>query len=224
MNNPVGKKTDRSEEIAFLVVEDVMGVQIYLADANGESGTVDGRWERNGRVGIVEVTGPPAVEEMSAFAEAERDGIRWMESGSGAVHLGTLAEHLSDELKLTWAVKNVRKLNQVEGDERHLYLIGRTILVQEYYARLSDEYETGPMERIGSLALPDGISDVWFAGRGTRGGSELSPFTQRVARYNRILGWSCHEILLDEQVLPSPKIGADPAPEGWRLPQRDRRS
>lgn len=223
MNNPAGKKADRSEEIAFLLLEEVLGVRIYLADANGKSGNVDGRWERNGRVGIVEVTGPPAVEEMRNFANAERKGTRWMESASVAAHLGTLAQHLSDELTQTWAAENVRKLNRVEADERHLYLIGRTIPVQEYYARLSDAYETGPMERVRSLTLPEGISDVWFAGRGTRGESKLDPSTQRVARYNRTLGWSRHHIVIDEQVLPAPRIGADPAPEGWRLSQRDRR-
>ena len=39
MNNPLGKKADRSEEIAFLVMEDVLGVRIYLVDANATSCT-----------------------------------------------------------------------------------------------------------------------------------------------------------------------------------------
>ena len=222
MSNPVGKRADRSEEIAFLILEDVLGVRIYLADANSESGMVDGRWERDHRVGVVEVTGPPATEEMRNFANAERDGTRWIESGSVDAHLGSLAQHLSNELKQTWADENIRKLNRVEADERHLYLIGRTVSVHEYFARLSDEYETGPMEYIGPLTLPDGISDVWFAGRGTRGDSILAPTTQRTARYNRASGWSRHDTVIDERVLPAPRIGADPVPEGWRLGQRDR--
>lgn len=222
MNNPVGKKADRSEEIAFLVMEGVLGVQILLADADGKCGSVDGRWEREDRVGVVEVTGPPAEEEMRNFAIAEHIGTQWMESGSANAYLGTLHKHLSDELAEPWAVANLDKLRRVDAHERHLYLIGRTVPVQEYYARLSDAYESGPMEEIGPLVLPEGITDVWFAGRGARGASKLEPVTQWVARYSRIAGWSTHSVTIDERRLPAPRIGRDPAPGGWRLPQRDR--
>ena len=222
MSNPVGKKADRSEEIAFLVMEGVLGVQIFLADADGKRGSVDGRWEREGSVGVVEVTGPPAEAEMRAFAIAERTGTQWMESGSTNAYLGTLHKHLSDELTEPWAVANLDKLRRVDAHERHLYLIGRTVLVQEYYARLSDTYESGPMEKIGPLILPEGITDVWFAGRGARGATKLEGVTQWVARYNRKSGWSTHSVTIDERRLPAPRIGGDPAPAGWRLPQRDR--
>ena len=80
------------------------------------------------------------------------------------------------------------------------------------------------MERIGDLTLPDGISDVWFAGRGARGESLLAPTKQWVARFNRTAGWTTGQVEIDEQTLPAPKIGPDPTPPGWRLPQRDRRA
>lgn len=222
MNNPVGKKADRVEEIAFLIMEDVLGVRISIADANGTSGTVDGRWERGDGVGVVEVTGPPAETAMRNYANAIRVGERWLECGSSAAHLGVLAEHLSDELKQPWAAANIDKLKRVDARERHLYLIGRTIPDQEYYARLSDTYDLGPMESIAPLVLPDGISDVWFSGRGASGATKLDPFTQWVARYNQSTGWSKCAVTIDEQLLPAPTLGPDLAPAGWRLPQRDR--
>lgn len=222
MSNPVGKKTDRSEEIAFLVMEGVLGAQIFLADADGKRGSVDGRWERGRRIGVVEITGPPAEVEMRDFAIAERAGTQWVESGSEEAHLGALHKYLSDELAEPWAVANLDKLRRVDAHERHLYLIGRTVPVQEFYARLSDTYESGPMEEIGPLVLPEGITDVRFAGRGVRGATKLEPITQWVARYNRIVGWSTHLVTIDERRLHAPRIGRDPAPAGWRLPQRDR--
>ena len=107
MNNPIGKQADRSEEIAFQVMEGVLGVEIFLADADGRSGSVDGRWQDHRRVGVVEVTGPPAQEEMRRFAVAQRDGTLWRESGNVDAHLGSLAEHLSRELEQPWATENI---------------------------------------------------------------------------------------------------------------------
>lgn len=147
---------------------------------------------------------------MNDYATAVRKGVRWMESGSGASHLGRLAEYLSDELRQPWAATNIDKLNRIDAQERHLFLIGRTVLIRGYYARLSDTYQAGPIERIAGLVLPEGISDIWFSGRGARGATNLHPSTQWVARYNRLAGWSRHAVTIDEQLLPEPAIGRAP--------------
>ncbi|WP_169165211.1 hypothetical protein [Cellulomonas taurus] len=219
MNNPMGKQADRSEEIAFLILEDVLGIRIFLADSNQVDGNVDGRWTHDGRSGVVEITGPPAEEQMRAFATAERKGEQSLETGSVERHHNRLAEYLSLQLAEPWAAANVAKLNAVDADERHLFLVARTVYDHEYYARLSDTYENGPVERINALALPEGISDVWFEGRAARGFTKLDPMTVRVARYNRLAGWSTRDVTLEEQQLPAPKIVADTAAAGWRRPR-----
>lgn len=222
MNNPVGKQADRSEEVAFLVLEAVLGVQIFLADSNGTNGCVDGRWGLEDGIGIVEITGPPAEVELRAFAIAERSGERWVEARSVDRYHNQLAEYLSRELTKPWSMANVAKLTAIDAKERHLFLLGRTMHDHEYYARLSDTYTSGPVERINPLNLPSGISDVWFLGRASRGETSLGVVTLRVARFNRRLGWSTHAVSIDEQRLPAPKSAVDPAPDGWRLPQRNR--
>ncbi|QUB99632.1 hypothetical protein [Cellulosimicrobium cellulans] len=224
MNNYTGKKADRSEEIAFLVTEAVLGVRIELADANGTNGSVDGRWRQGDHVGIIEVTGPPAEVEMRDYAIASRRGEPYMEVGSGDAHLGTLAEYLSAQLEEPWAVANIDKLRRTEADERHLYLIGRTFQVQEYYARLSDTYTGGPIENINRLAIPDEITAIWYPGRATRGATRDSPTIQWIARFDRSAGWSTHKVEIDERSLPAPPFGKDRAPAGWRKAQRDRTS
>lgn len=44
MGNPVGKRARREEEIAFLCMEQVLGVDIKLADAGGGDKRPDGIW------------------------------------------------------------------------------------------------------------------------------------------------------------------------------------
>lgn len=84
MGNPAGKSARREEETAFLCVEQVLGVDIKLADAGGGDKRPDGIWVYPGgsaRRGIVEVTSPPAEETMKAWAAAKREGKRLSESG-----------------------------------------------------------------------------------------------------------------------------------------------
>lgn len=45
MSNSAGAKASREEEIAFLAMEQVLGVDIRLADAGGGSKMPDGSWD-----------------------------------------------------------------------------------------------------------------------------------------------------------------------------------
>lgn len=76
MGNAVGSKTSREEEIAFLMLEQVLGVNICLADAGTGNSTPDGAWtyqDGEGR-GNVAVTSPPDAALMKRWAQARREG------------------------------------------------------------------------------------------------------------------------------------------------------
>lgn len=62
MSNAAGAKASREEEIAFLIMENVLGVNIHIADAGAGNMKPDGAWiveGAKGRRGIVESTSPP---------------------------------------------------------------------------------------------------------------------------------------------------------------------
>lgn len=77
MSNAAGAKATREEEIAFLAMEQVLGVDIKLADAGAGDKMPDGSWvypDGQERHGIVEVTSPPAASLMVRWARAKKDG------------------------------------------------------------------------------------------------------------------------------------------------------
>jgi len=217
VNNARDAAASREEEIAFLIVEQVLGVQVLLADAGSGDKVPDGRWEVAGRAAVIEVTSPPSRRVMRAFAEAVREGTPFNESGSSPIHLGALGEHLT-ELVTQILAKDVEKLVEADADERHLFLLGRTLPDQEYFARLSDQHDDGSYEPANDLKLPDGLTDVWFRGRAQRGDNRLDGFSVWVARFSRTQGWTRHRVDIEERTLPSPTNVVDPAPDGWRSP------
>ncbi len=76
-SNRVGAQASREEEIALLAMEEVLGIEIQLADAGAGNKVPDGAWVHpggEGRQGIVEITSPPATSLMSEWAAAKRDG------------------------------------------------------------------------------------------------------------------------------------------------------
>ena len=77
MSNATGAQASREEEIAFLAMEEVLGVDIRLADAGGGNKMPDGTWvypDGQGRRGIVEITSPPAASPDEGWAAAKREG------------------------------------------------------------------------------------------------------------------------------------------------------
>ena len=70
MSNAAGVRASREEEIAFLVMETVLGVDIHLADAGAGNQKPDGAWvsrDAKGRRGIVEITSPPDKELLKKW-------------------------------------------------------------------------------------------------------------------------------------------------------------
>lgn len=211
----MGQAPSREEAIAFQVVESVLGVRIALADAGGGDKTPDGRWESGNGTAIIEVTSPPSEAEMREFAKSVQRGERYMESGTFPAHLGSLAEYLSELVAVT-LTGDVEKLNGVDADERHLFLLWRTYPQSDHFSRLSDVYEGGETEPVSALTLPDGITDVWFQGRARRDPGGRDGFELAVARFNRHTEWERHTVRIDERILPGPTIVRDPMPDGWR--------
>lgn len=228
VSNAAGATARREEEIAFLAMEQVLGVEIRLADAGAGNKKPDGAWAYpgdEGRRGIVEITSPPDAELMAAWARAKRTGAWQSESGSTPLRWNELAEVCEELLAEDWARENIDKLVAEMADERHLFLLARSHRVENYFFRLSDPYDDDhAAERIDDLVLPQGITDVWFRGRARRheplGAAELW-----VARFSAPAGWSRHMVSIPEKHLPSPNpsIVDDRVPAEWRTP-KDRSS
>lgn len=224
MSNRSGAKARREEEIAFLAMEQVLGVDIRLADADGGDKIPDGAWvSDDGRTRcIVEITSPPATELLTEWARAKKEGRPQTESGSIPVRQNELADVCTELLATDWALDNIEKLQAQPADERHLFLFGRGYDVENYFYRLSDSYEDGSIEPVEDLALPEGISDVWFRGRARRKSGQLLGTTEVwLARYQTGVGWQRHVVEIDEQDLPSPAAGIadDPVPAEMRHPK-----
>lgn len=222
MSNSSGAKASREEEIAFLAMEHVLGIHITLADAGGGNKMPDGTWDTPTGRCIVEVTSPPATALMAEWARAKKDGRPQTESGSMPVRMNDLAAVCTELLGTTWAIENITKLRAQPAKERHLFLFARGYDVGDYFYRLSDPYEGGAMEQVDDIALPEGISDVWFRGRARRG-SDQQPHAVSLwlARFQAGVGWQRHVVAIDELHLPSPTPGIadDPVPAELRRPK-----
>lgn len=226
MGNAAGAKTSREEEIAFLAMEQVLAVDIKLADAGAGNKMPDGTWtypDDHERRGIVEITSPPATSLMATWAAAKREGKPQEEGGSIPVRLGELAEVCTEMLAETWAKENLDKLLGQPADERHLFLFARGHKEGgHYFYRLSDSYEDGSLEHVGDLVLPDGISDIWLRGRARRDFDQPLGTTEIwLARFQAGSGWRRYVVSIEEQHLPSPNKGlaVDKVPAGWRQPK-----
>lgn len=137
MSNVVGKTASREEETAFLALEQVLGVEIKLADAGGGDKMPDGVWvypDDGARRAIVEITSPPATSLMKRWAAAKRAGQPQSESGSIPVRLGGLAQVCTEMLAEDWAKENLDKLLAQPADERHLFLFGRSYNLTSFTA------------------------------------------------------------------------------------------
>lgn len=225
MSNEAGAKASREEEIAFLAMEQVLGVEIKLADSGAGDKKPDGSWVYPGqeRQGIVEITSPPATSLMSEWARAKKAGQPQTEGGSIPLRLNELAQVCTEMLAEDWASENFDKLLAQPADERHLFLFARGHKEGgHYFYRLSDSYDDGTAEHVDDLVLPQGISDVWFRGRARRARSQpLGPTELWLARFQAGSGWHRYVVRIEEQHLPSPNPGIadDRVPEGWRLPK-----
>lgn len=224
VSNRAGAKASREEEIAFLVMEQVLGVSIKLADAGAGDKKPDGSWVNSnglGRNGIVEVTSPPATQLMREWARAKRAGQAQTEEGSISLRLNELAQVCAELLAADWARENIAKLVAQPADERHLFLFARSHRDGgSYFYRLSDSYDQRAGEHVGDIALPQGITDVWFRGRARRD-QPTGTIKLWVARFQAGAGWQRYVADIEEQSLPSPHPGIadDGVPAGWRRPK-----
>lgn len=221
MSNPTGTQARREEEIAFLVLEQVLEVDIQLADAGSGDKKPDGAWHYLGenRRGIVEVTSPPDEDLMRSWARAKRLGKPQVESGSMPVRQNELAEVCTELLAESWARGNIAKLIAAVADERHLFLFARSYRVGNYFYRLAEPNDQIP-ELVQDIVLPRGLTDVWFRGRARRvdpSGTTLLG----VARYQLGTGWHRYVAQFEERDLPAPipSIADDLVPDNWRRPK-----
>jgi hypothetical protein len=195
VSNAAGAQTSREEEIAFLALEQVLEVDIKLADAGAGEKMPDGSWSyADGRRGIVEITSPPAKSLMAGWAAAKRAGRPQSESGSIDARIGELAAVCTEMLEMEWATENLDKLLAQPADERHLFLFGRGHDVTHYFYRLSDSYNDGTSEHVEDLVLPNDISDVWFRGMSRRE-KKVGTSQTWLARFQAETGW--HRYVVD---------------------------
>lgn len=211
MSNKTGAQASREEEIAFLCLEKILGVEIFLADSGSGNAQPDGCWKLSDAPdswAYVEITSPDCTEVMRNLSIQRKDpttrefGVV-MEEGVFEYGNRSLAQCLSGMLKEEWALPNVKKLKSKQAQERHLYLIGRTIgqdlLFEDFRSLMSESRR---------IELPDGITDLWLEGlcfsaeKSERG---VESFIVRFLRLNRYGGCSAHEVLIREEQLPAPK-------------------
>jgi hypothetical protein len=223
MANPADANASREEEIAFLAMEQVLRVDIELADAGAGDRMPDGAWAyADGRRAIVEITSPPAAALLADWALAKRNGKPQVEGGCVPLLWNGLAGWCESLLSQSWARENVNKLCRHVADERHLFLFARSHADATYFYRLAEAWDEGTRERVAALALPVGISDVWFRGRAMRPGHQILGTTHiRLARFQRDVGWSSHRVSVEECQLPTPNPGIadDPVPHSTRTPK-----
>lgn len=207
-------------------MEQVLGVDIRLADAGAGDKKPDGSWvypDSGDRRGIVEITSPPATRLMGEWARAKKAGKPQTESGSIPLRWNELAQVCAEMLAEDWARDNLDKLLAEPADERHLFLFARGHGVgAHYFYRLSDSYDGGTVEHVDDLTLPPGISDVWFRGRSQRERDQpLGTTKVWLARFHAGSGWHRHVVAIEERHLPSPhpSFADDPVPDGWRRPK-----
>ena len=222
MSNAVNAQASREEEIACLAMEEILGVDIRLADAGAGNKMPDGTWvypDSRGKRGIVEITSPPGAVLMKEWAAAKREGRPQSEYGLIPTRFGELAEVCTEMLAMDWARENLEKLVAQPADERHLFLFGRGYDVENYFYRLSDTFDGTQAEHVEDLKLPEGISDVWFRGRARRDPDSRQGSTEVwLARFQAGVGWHRYVANIEEQQLPSPNAGIadDLVPDGWR--------
>ncbi|WP_430788092.1 hypothetical protein [Actinoplanes sp. G11-F43] len=226
MSNLASAKASREEEIAFLALEQVLGVDIMLADAGAGDKKPDGTWVYPGgrqRTGVVEITSPPAERLMGTWARAKKAGQPQVESGSIPLRWNQLAEVCAEMLAEDWARENIDKLLSQSADERHLFLFARSHKDGgHHFYRLSDSYDDGATEHVEDLVLPAGISDVWFRGRAQRDPEyPLGQATLRLARFQAGSGWQRYVVTIQELHLPAPNrhIADDEIPADQRRPK-----
>lgn len=222
MSTSAGTGASREAEITFLAMEQVLGVDIWLADAGTGDSMPDGSWSSPDGQGIVEVTTRPATRQMAVWARAKRAGEPLSENGSVPARLNELADFCMELLETDWAMQNIMKLRAQPAEQRHLFLSARTEDIGDYFNRLSDEYDDGPMESIGEIALPSCTSDVWFQGQAQRCiDNPHRKMSIWIARYQKDTGWQRHVVDIDELALPSPNPGLvdDRVPAGQREPK-----
>ncbi|MET8836979.1 hypothetical protein ABZV78_24115 [Micromonospora sp. NPDC004540] len=226
MSNVAGAKASREEKIAFLALEQVLGVDIKLADAGAGDKKPDGSWvyaDGQERRGIVEVTSPPATRLMGEWARAKKAGQPQTEAGSIPLRWNELAQVCAEMLAEDWARENLNKLLAQSADERHLFLFARGHGEgAHYFYRLSDSYDDGISEQVDDLILPHGISDVWFRGRARWNHDQpLGAKEIWLARFQAESGWRRYVVSIEERHLPppNPSIADDRAPAGWRIPK-----
>lgn len=225
MSNPANKKQSREEELAFLCIEKVLGVEIELADAGSGEKTPDGRWKYPNEPGwqaVVEVTSPPATEFVREWVQRQKDGQLHKDESEQPLYFGRLHEKLAKMLGEAWAKDNFEKLIAQPANERHLFLVARKWSTSEYFARLSDTDAQGNAEYVGDIDLPQGITDIWFLGRGVRRKDRINEVAEVfLARFQAVSGWHRYRVTIDATLLPAPphQIAEDDAPSDWRHPK-----
>lgn len=224
MSNSSLANATREEEIAFLVMERILGVNIELADAGAGAKMPDGRWKpipSEDQHCVVEVTSPPASQLMRERAQAKMAGSSHVETGSYAPRLNEISQVCAEMLATEWATENFDKLLAQPARERHLFLFARRHSDESYFRRLSGGREGTPDEDLQPIHLPHGISDVWFRGQATRVGGIQGRWLVKVARYQAASGWHSYTVTLQEQELPAPAggIADDQVEPCWRRPK-----
>ncbi len=203
VNNPPSKELSRNEATAFAIVGQLLGVKVQAADSNSCDSMPDGKWDHEGRTGVIEVTAPPDSEHMKDWATANKNGKIYVECKWPAPLMDPLQHQLQAILDDSEIQKNFTKLLNRNVDERHLYLHAYSYPYHQLFCRLVESKGTLGSAQPVSIDIPSGITAVWLQGTAVPDPAHPDKVTIEVASFSNGQ-WDTHSVVVDNTKLPGP--------------------
>lgn len=216
MGNSKDTNTSRTEELAFLVIEQIIeGVNIELADAGTGNSMPDGYWvypSPNARTASIEVTSPDSSDEIREYVQH----LRKNSSGDiPEIYYSTFSwEKISNFQKVQKILQNssfvdgnIKKFGNLESLEKHLYLYTSSFEWKDIFDGLF--YEIENHKKFSGFNLPEPLTDLWVQGSTSysRNPTETNGvITGNISHFNIEAGWRLHNFSIEEDRLPAPKL------------------
>lgn len=219
MGNSKDTNTSRTEELAFLVIEQIIeGVNIEIADAGTGNSMPDGYWAYpipNARTASIEVTSPDRSDEIRKYVHCLRKNLSgdsletyyskfpWEQISNFQI----VQELLQDS---SFIDGNVRKFGNLESLEKHLYLYTSSFEWIDIFDGLFDDIENH--KKFSDFDLPEPLTDLWVQGStsNSRNPTETNGvITGNISHFNIEAGWRIHNFSIKEDSLPTPRLDLD---------------
>lgn len=216
MGNSKDASTSRIEELAFLVIEQIIkGANIALADAGTGNSMPDGYWvypDPNAGTASIEVTSPDRPDEISDYVQYLR---KTSSEDNSEIYYSTFPwERISNFQKVQKLLQNssfvdgnIKKFGNLESLEKHLYLYTSGFEWKDIFDGLF--YEIENYEKFSDFNLPEPLTDLWIQGSTSYSHSPTETngvITGNISHFNIEAGWRIHNFSIKEDRLPASKL------------------